>query len=38
MTGDLGLASAVVTLAATPNGVRALCDDGAVIEGSVLAG
>jgi hypothetical protein len=38
MSGELGLASAVVTLAATPRSVRAVCDDGAVIEGAVLAG
>lgn len=38
MSGELGLGSAVVTLTATPTTVRAVCDDGALIEGAVLAG
>jgi serine/threonine-protein kinase len=38
MSGELGLASAVVTIAATPTSVRAVCDDGAVLEGAVLGG
>ncbi|MGH7298302.1 MAG: protein kinase domain-containing protein, partial [Polyangiaceae bacterium] len=35
MSGELGLQSSVVSLWATPRTVRAICDDGAVIEGMV---
>jgi serine/threonine-protein kinase len=35
MSGELGLQSSVVALTTTPRSVRAICDDGAVIEGSV---
>jgi serine/threonine-protein kinase len=35
MSGELGLPSSVVSLAAEPRSVRAICDDGAVIEGTV---
>jgi hypothetical protein len=35
MSGELGLQSSVVALTASPHSVRAICDDGAVIEGSV---
>jgi hypothetical protein len=35
MSGELGLPSSVVALAAEPRSVRAICDDGAVIEGTV---
>jgi hypothetical protein len=35
MSGELGLQSSVVSLWATPRTVRAICDDGAVIEGIV---
>jgi serine/threonine-protein kinase len=35
MSGELGLQSSVVALAASPRYVRAICDDGAVIEGSL---
>jgi eukaryotic-like serine/threonine-protein kinase len=34
MTGDLGLSSSVVALWAASRTVRAICDDGAVIEGN----
>jgi serine/threonine protein kinase len=37
MSGELGLQSSVVSLWATPRTVRAICDDGAVIEGIVAA-
>ncbi|MDP9003044.1 MAG: serine/threonine protein kinase [Myxococcota bacterium] len=33
MSGELGLASSVVALWAAPSAVRAICDDGAIIEG-----
>ena len=33
MSGELGLASSIVALSAAPRLVRAICDDGAVIEG-----
>jgi serine/threonine-protein kinase len=35
MSGELGLGSSVVALWATARTVRAICDDGAVIEGTV---
>ena len=35
MSAELGLSSSVVALCAAPRIVRAICDDGAVIEGSV---
>jgi hypothetical protein len=35
MSGELGLQSSVVALWAAPRTVRAICDDGAVIEGIV---
>jgi len=35
MSAELGLSSSVVALWATPRMVRAICDDGAVIEGTV---
>ena len=38
MSGELGLPSSVVALWAAPRTVRAICDDGAVIEGTVSAG
>jgi serine/threonine protein kinase len=38
MSGELGLSSAVVSLTASPTAVRAVCDDGAIVEGAVLAG
>jgi serine/threonine protein kinase len=37
MTGELGLASSIAAIWATPRAVRAICDDGAVIEGVVVA-
>jgi hypothetical protein len=37
MSGELGLPSSVVALSAGPRMVRAICDDGAVIEGAVSA-
>jgi serine/threonine-protein kinase len=38
MSGELGIPSAVVTVSAAPQSVRAVCDDGTVIEGAVLSG
>ena len=38
MSGDLGVPSSVVALWAAPRMVRAICDDGAVIEGIVAQG
>jgi len=38
MTGELGLGSSVVAVWAAPRAVRAICDDGAVIEGVAAAG
>lgn len=38
MTGELGLASSIAAIWATPRAVRAICDDGAVVEGVVVAG
>ncbi len=38
MSGELGLHSTVIALTASPRGVRAICDDGAVIEGTVATG
>jgi hypothetical protein len=38
MSGEMGLQSSVVALAAAPRKIRAICDDGAVIEGTVVAG
>jgi hypothetical protein len=38
MSGELGLTSSVVALWAGPRAVRAVCDDGSVIEGAVVAG
>ncbi len=38
MSGELGLPSSVVALWATSRLVRAICDDGAVIEGTVAIG
>jgi hypothetical protein len=35
MSGELGLQSSVVALWAAPRTVRAICDDGAVVEGVV---
>ncbi|HEX8795659.1 MAG TPA: serine/threonine-protein kinase [Polyangiaceae bacterium] len=35
MSGELGLQSSVVALWVTPRAVRAICDDGAVVEGIV---
>lgn len=35
MSGELGLPSSVVTLWVSPRAVRAICDDGAIVEGSV---
>jgi hypothetical protein len=35
MSAELGLASTVIALWASPRAVRAICDDGAVIEGFV---
>jgi len=35
MSAELGLASSVVALWAAPRTVRAICDDGAVVEGTV---
>jgi serine/threonine-protein kinase len=35
MSGELGLQSSVVALTTTPRSVRAICDDGAVIEGTI---
>jgi serine/threonine protein kinase len=37
MSGELGLPSSVVALTAARRCVRAICDDGAVIEGTVLS-
>jgi serine/threonine protein kinase len=37
MSGELGLSSAVVALWAGPRAVRAVCDDGAVVDGAVVA-
>jgi len=36
MTGELGLASSIVAIWAAPRTVRAICEDGAVIEGVVV--
>jgi hypothetical protein len=38
MSGELGLVSSVVALGVGPHAVRAVCDDGAVIEGAVVSG
>jgi eukaryotic-like serine/threonine-protein kinase len=38
MTGELGLASSIAAVWAGPRAVRAVCDDGAVIEGVVVGG
>lgn len=38
MTGELGLGSSIAAIWAGPRAVRAICDDGAVIEGVVVAG
>jgi hypothetical protein len=38
MTAELGLSSSVVALWAAPHAARAICDDGAVIEGNVTHG
>ncbi len=38
MSGELGLRSSVVALWAAPGTVRAICDDGAVIEGIAATG
>ena len=38
MSGELGIASAVVAMSAASRAVRAVCDDGTVIEGAVLSG
>jgi len=38
MTGDLGVASSIAAIWAAPRSVRAVCDDGAVIEGVAAAG
>jgi serine/threonine-protein kinase len=35
MSGELGLQSSVIALWVTPRAVRAICDDGAVVEGIV---
>jgi hypothetical protein len=35
MSGELGLPSSVVALSVAPRAVRAICDDGAVVEGVV---
>ena len=35
MSGELGLPSSVLSLWVTPRAVRAICDDGALVEGSV---
>ena len=37
MSGELGLHSSVVALWAGPRVVRAVCDDGAIVEGAVVA-
>jgi serine/threonine protein kinase len=36
MSGELGLTSAVMALQAHPTSVKAVCDDGAIIEGAIL--
>jgi serine/threonine-protein kinase len=38
MSGELGLGSSVVALGVGPHSIRAVCDDGAVIEGAVVSG
>ena len=38
MTGELGVSAAVVSVSASSRAVRAVCDDGTVIEGAVLSG
>jgi serine/threonine-protein kinase len=38
MSGELGLVSSVVALGVGPHSVKAVCDDGAVIEGAVVSG
>ncbi len=38
MSGELGLTSAVVAIWAGPQSVRAVCDDGAIVQGSVVPG
>jgi hypothetical protein len=38
MTGELGLASSIAAVWAGPRAARAVCDDGAVIEGVVVGG
>jgi serine/threonine-protein kinase len=38
MTGELGLESSIAAIWAAPRAVRAVCDDGAVIEGVAVAG
>jgi serine/threonine-protein kinase len=38
MSGELALVSSVVAMAVGPHSVRAVCDDGAVIEGAVVSG
>jgi hypothetical protein len=38
MTGELGVNAAVVSVSAAPRAVRAVCDDGTVIEGAFLSG
>jgi eukaryotic-like serine/threonine-protein kinase len=38
MSGEIGIPSSVVAMWAAPRTVRAICDDGAVIEGTVATG
>ena len=38
MTGELGLGSSIVAVWAAAQAVRAICEDGAVIEGVVIPG
>jgi hypothetical protein len=38
MSGELGLQSSVIAVSAAPRVVRAICDDGAVVEGVVAIG
>jgi hypothetical protein len=38
MSGEFALVSSVVAMAVGPHSVRAVCDDGAVIEGAVVSG
>jgi serine/threonine-protein kinase len=38
MSGELGLSSSVVAVWAGPRNVRALCEDGAIVEGTVTEG